>query len=326
MKLPLGFAFAVLLTLQNFLLVSAQITSSWRRNGDANTQEDMFSGDDGYTNSNQSSKEIGQASGDSSLDSYNSTTVPLETTDSTDKDNQTDSTSDSVFPTPSPSMNNETGPDHTSTLLPENSSTGTQPSPSNETDTFEDTRNSSSTGDKQNMTTTHLPSVADTTMTPSEGTSKGTSPGMTTFLGKSPKSPTTIITTSTLLDTVSSESTAMQSTKSNVTGGLFDVREGSERGLSSDTPQNTNNHAWGAILGIAVVVGITALVVFVIMKWKNHRDFSHRKLVEDTPGDPVLRLDNSEPLNLKFDGFAYYNPGLQGDNIQMTNFPQGHFN
>lgn len=38
----------------------------------------------------------------------------------------------------------------------------------------------------------------------------------------------------------------------------------------------------------------------------------------------VLRLENSEPLDLKFDGFAYYNPGLQGDNIQMTNFPQGH--
>lgn len=38
----------------------------------------------------------------------------------------------------------------------------------------------------------------------------------------------------------------------------------------------------------------------------------------------VLRLDNSEPLDLKFDGLAYYNPGLQEDNIQMTNFPQGH--
>lgn len=37
----------------------------------------------------------------------------------------------------------------------------------------------------------------------------------------------------------------------------------------------------------------------------------------------VLRLDNSEPLDLKFDGFGYDNPGLQRDNIQMTNFPQG---
>lgn len=40
----------------------------------------------------------------------------------------------------------------------------------------------------------------------------------------------------------------------------------------------------------------------------------------------VLQLDNSEPLDLKFDGFAYYNPGLQRDNIQMTNFPHGHTN
>lgn len=37
--------------------------------------------------------------------------------------------------------------------------------------------------------------------------------------------------------------------------------------------------------------------------------------------DPVLRLDNSEPLD-----FGYYNPGLQMDNIQMTNFPHGRLN
>ncbi len=37
----------------------------------------------------------------------------------------------------------------------------------------------------------------------------------------------------------------------------------------------------------------------------------------------VLRLDNSAPLDLKYNGFGYNNPGLQGDNIQMTNFPQG---
>ncbi|XP_026860589.1 mucin-15 [Electrophorus electricus] len=98
-----------------------------------------------------------------------------------------------------------------------------------------------------------------------------------------------------------------------------------DTGVSSDIQKNTNNHAWGAILGIGIAVGITALAVYVITKWRNHRDFSHRKLVEDTRCDPVLRLDNSEPLDLKFDGCAYYNPGLQGDNIQMTNFPQGHY-
>ena len=37
----------------------------------------------------------------------------------------------------------------------------------------------------------------------------------------------------------------------------------------------------------------------------------------------VLRLDNSEPLDMKFDGFGYYNPALQGDDIQMNNFPAG---
>ncbi|KAG7482561.1 hypothetical protein JOB18_024176 [Solea senegalensis] len=37
----------------------------------------------------------------------------------------------------------------------------------------------------------------------------------------------------------------------------------------------------------------------------------------------VLRLDNSEPLDLNFGGGAYYNPALQRDNIQMSNF-SGH--
>lgn len=41
---------------------------------------------------------------------------------------------------------------------------------------------------------------------------------------------------------------------------------------------------------------------------------------------PVLRLDNNEPLDLNYGGGAYYNPGLQGDNIQMTNIPGRHRN
>lgn len=38
----------------------------------------------------------------------------------------------------------------------------------------------------------------------------------------------------------------------------------------------------------------------------------------------VLRLDNSGPLDLNYGGGAYFNPGVQGDNIQMTNYP-GNF-
>ncbi|XP_023248878.1 mucin-15 [Seriola lalandi dorsalis] len=95
----------------------------------------------------------------------------------------------------------------------------------------------------------------------------------------------------------------------------------SERGLASDPHRSNRNGAWGAVLGTAVAVAIVGLVAYVILKKKHQKAFSHRKLVEEYPSDPVLRLDNSDPLDLNFGGSAYYNPGLQGDNIQMTNFP-----
>lgn len=41
---------------------------------------------------------------------------------------------------------------------------------------------------------------------------------------------------------------------------------------------------------------------------------------------PVLRLDNGEPLDLRYGGSGYYNPGLQGDDIQMTNIPSRRWN
>ncbi|XP_070759588.1 mucin-15 [Enoplosus armatus] len=95
----------------------------------------------------------------------------------------------------------------------------------------------------------------------------------------------------------------------------------SERGLASDSSMSKRKGAWGAVLGTAVAVACVGLVAYIILKKKHRKGFSHRKLVEEYPADPVLRLDNSGPLDLNFGGSAYYNPGLQGDNIQMTNFP-----
>ncbi|XP_068430884.1 mucin-15 [Clinocottus analis] len=97
----------------------------------------------------------------------------------------------------------------------------------------------------------------------------------------------------------------------------------SERGLSKDAHQGQRAGGWGAILGIGVAVALVALVAYVILKKRFGTDFSHRKLVEEYPSDPVLRLDNAPPLDLDFGfgGSAYYNPGLQKDNIQMDNIP-----
>ncbi|XP_057215984.1 mucin-15 [Triplophysa rosa] len=104
--------------------------------------------------------------------------------------------------------------------------------------------------------------------------------------------------------------------------GSFDTRGDLAKGFSSDGVQDTKkNQAWGVILVVGIIVGLIALTAFLILNRRNRRDFSHRKLVEDISHDPVHRLDNSEPLD-----FGYYNPGLQGDNIQMANFPQGRSN
>ncbi|XP_035485087.1 mucin-15 [Scophthalmus maximus] len=93
-----------------------------------------------------------------------------------------------------------------------------------------------------------------------------------------------------------------------------------DRGVASDSHRSSSN-SWGAVLGTAVAVALVGLVAYVILKKKQQKAFSHRKLVEEFPSDPVLRLDNSEPLDLNFGRAAYFNPGLQGDNIQMSNFP-----
>ncbi|XP_056135276.1 mucin-15 [Lampris incognitus] len=95
----------------------------------------------------------------------------------------------------------------------------------------------------------------------------------------------------------------------------------SERGLASDLNKSKRSSTWGALLGTAAAVAFVALIIYVILKKRNRRDFSHRKLVEEFSPDPVLRLDNSEPLDLNYGGAAYHNPGLQMDDIQMTRFP-----
>lgn len=95
-----------------------------------------------------------------------------------------------------------------------------------------------------------------------------------------------------------------------------------ERGFGSESEKRRRKSAWGAVLGTFVAIAVVGLVAYVILKKKHHKAFSHRKLEEDFPSDPVLRLDNSEPLDLNFGRAAYFNPGLQGDSIQMSPFPK----
>lgn len=148
-----------------------------------------------------------------------------------------------------------------------------------------------------------------TTVTPE--TNKTTTTSTKVFLSETTET-SPVTTTTTVLST---------SEKGNLTDNGSAAGSSSERGLDSDSHRSKRKGAWAAVLGTMVAVACVGLVAYFILKKKHRKGFTHRKLVEEYPSDPVLRLDNSDPLDLNFGGSAYYNPGLQGDNIQMTNIP-----
>ncbi|XP_061102102.1 mucin-15 [Conger conger] len=145
---------------------------------------------------------------------------------------------------------------------------------------------------------------------------------------------TTTVTGATTTRVTSPTSTRVTSPTPTTTGLSTRVTAGDsgngtdDRGFAGSNTEESSarntTSAWGAIIGTALAVGFVGFIIYMILKKRSGRQFIHRKLEDDLPADPVLRLDNSDVLDLKFDGLAYYNPGLQGDHIQMTNFPHGH--
>ncbi|KAF4091015.1 hypothetical protein AMELA_G00032250 [Ameiurus melas] len=340
-KMSLGFAFALLLTLQSLQLVFTQSSNLENRdlipspvNGipnelnivyssmppDISSGSMTFSGEGESQDGNQTVRAVtGQY-----VDNVNTTLSPqttLNINSNTTTTNATSSpqknTSNPVTPNPNlgPSITNGSHENftetNTTTSSPGNSTTINTTSTTS-TPAFNITQSSTSTV-SGNLSTTSPPQVANYTKSPSENSTNTTVSTTTTMYNH-----TTVV----LINDSSNAST----TTMNATGVSLDSRGSMDKGLSPDIQQQIKSQAWGAILGIGIGVAIIALVILIIVKRRNYRDFSHRKLVEDMPSDPVLQLDNSEPLDLKFDGFAYYNPGLQRDNIQMTNFPHGQTN
>ncbi|XP_057693535.1 mucin-15 [Corythoichthys intestinalis] len=120
-------------------------------------------------------------------------------------------------------------------------------------------------------------------------------------------------------ETTSVATMAPETPAGNLTDKQASSGSSSERGLTSETSRNKRNEAWGAVLGTAMVVSIVGLATYIILKRRHMKGFSHRKLVEVFPSDPVLRLDNSEPLDLNFGHSAHYNLGVRDDDIQMSN-------
>ncbi|XP_072236110.1 uncharacterized protein [Leuresthes tenuis] len=202
------------------------------------------------------------------------------------------------------------------TLAPENNTTEESTTP----DADQGLTNQTGSSNTTTVTTTAAPPINETSTTSSSPTDADK--GLTNRTGSSDT--TTVTTTAappmyeTSTTSSSTTTTAVPNTpeRANKTGK---GASSSERGLESDTKKSNRTVTWAALLGMGLVVACVGLVVYI---WKKKQNgFTHRKLVEEYPSEPVLRLDNSEPLDLNFGGAAYYNPGLQGDSIQMTNFP-----
>ncbi|KAK9971715.1 hypothetical protein ABG768_025068 [Culter alburnus] len=359
MNLPLGITLTLLLILQTFQQVSTQVSipEEWKRdNMDINeTQSSSVKPPVslGESAENSEVKPEGSSGDGESFGSIilikgdkqkqNSTTL-YQIPDHMDNDTEEASSGEPIATTPPPmiALNSSSDPSDTSaesTTETEETATNT-PTPEPE-HTNQSALNDTYTSPKPETNTTessfgesgsgYVPlddvPTNSTTVSPATTTKDESVQYKTTV---SPTKPPVYRTTTAEIPPAIPENITTPAPDSVNTGadltGPFDNKENSERGLSSDVTDATENRkgqAWAIVLAIGIVVGIIALAAFVILNRRNRRDFSHRKLVEETSPDPVLRLDNGEPLDLKFDGFGYYNPGLQGDNIQMTNFPQG---
>ncbi|KAK2853713.1 hypothetical protein Q5P01_006374 [Channa striata] len=234
-----------------------------------------------------------------------------------DTTKKTELPSSTVSPTPTTTLLtnstqiNETEAEdgfHNSTQTPQLSTTLLIPNNSNLTDLQSTTLDPELTNATESSGTT---TATTTTTTETNETSTVTISSTTVVPSETPETSTVTITTTTVNTPV----------KANITDKDAAPGGSSERGFASDSQHNKKYVAWAAILGTAVAVISVGLVIYIVLKNRRDKGFSHRKLVEDYPSEPVHRLDNNEPLDLTFGGSAYYNPALQGDNIQMTNFP-----
>ncbi|XP_061670009.1 mucin-15 [Syngnathoides biaculeatus] len=212
----------------------------------------------------------------------------------------------------SPDFSNHNAVDNTTTLAPESR------------DSDENTTLTATTTTTTNSTTTTNTTISNSMdeIESTNSTESNNATAITTAAPEMNQTSATSLSSTVLSSEASSVATVAPTTpEGNLTDKQVSSGSSSDRGLSSETSSNKRNEAWGAVLATAVVVSVVGLVAYIILKRKHLKGFSHRKLVEEFPSDPVLRLDNSEPLDLNFGRSAYYNPGLRGDEIQLENIP-----
>ncbi|XP_023695558.2 uncharacterized protein [Paramormyrops kingsleyae] len=143
----------------------------------------------------------------------------------------------------------------------------------------------------------------------------------TTTIATTTTASTTRTTTTATTTTTTTTSTSTSTNSSTTLKGLDDRRDNvyTESNRAADSAgsntRNSNSTAWAIVIGTALAVGVVSLIVYILKRRRVHRDFNHRKLVEDLPRGPVLRLDSYE--NLGMGTLSFDNPVLQGDNIYM---------
>ncbi|XP_024295575.1 mucin-15-like [Oncorhynchus tshawytscha] len=322
------------------------VLDDMNQEGTESTDDSAWGITDGYMSSSGEQDDI-QDTNETSGDVMIGTTLPPELPDATAEDPESPATAvespeTTVAPEPpvsvalnSSQVSNATGEDSglqttTTTPITENSNGSNYMSNDtelNETTTAPDTNSTDEAGpdpDVENGVTNSTEDSHNVTTAVPEGPEPSSEPSTASPTTKLPlDSPGT--TTAKIIPETTTTTGPSTTTDMMETGAASG--NNSARGLASDAVQNKKkSEAWGAILGTGVAVCFVAMVVFVIWRRRGRRDFTHMKLVEEFPSDPVQQLDNSEPLDLKYDGSAYYNPGCQMDNIQMANFPRGHQN
>uniref|UniRef100_A0A3B3U1I5 Mucin 15, cell surface associated n=1 Tax=Poecilia latipinna TaxID=48699 RepID=A0A3B3U1I5_9TELE len=192
----------------------------------------------------------------------------------------------------------------------------------NSTTTADNTTNAGGLSNNTNLqSTTTTVKPATTTVTPEKdkglrNLTENTNTSATTTAAPEINRSTTTTTAAPEINRSTTTTTAAPEIKGSTTKSSTTTEPPSE---TTQTTSETTTTAFSANKKIAIAV--VGLVAYIIMKKKHQKAFTHRKLVEEYPSDPVLRLDNGEPLDLNYGSSAYYNPGLQGDSIQMTNIP-----
>uniref|UniRef100_V9KQU5 Mucin-15-like protein n=1 Tax=Callorhinchus milii TaxID=7868 RepID=V9KQU5_CALMI len=109
--------------------------------------------------------------------------------------------------------------------------------------------------------------------------------------------------------------TAVFTTSSSYNGTTINTTSLNEKGPHQVNNKTNGGVMFGIILGSTLAILSAMLLVYVLCKRKKSDHFSHRRMYDNLPSDPVLRLDNTtDTIDLRYQGgAAYYNPAVMNE-------------